>query len=111
MAVREEVSLVARNEIRKNLRSTKGIVMFVFFMLGGMLPTVGSIILNNMLKSAGGKEKGARAAEAVGTQPGQRCVSKQAGASMDVGPGNRPESSRGLKEPAVGAEPFSARLP
>jgi ABC-type transport system involved in multi-copper enzyme maturation permease subunit len=56
MAVRAEVQIVALHEMRKNLRSTKGIVMFILFLLGGTLPTVGAMVLNSMLKSAGGRE-------------------------------------------------------
>jgi hypothetical protein len=56
MAVREEVGLIALHEIKKNIRSLKGIVMFVLFTLGGMVPTVGQIVLDNMRRSAGMKE-------------------------------------------------------
>jgi ABC-type transport system involved in multi-copper enzyme maturation permease subunit len=38
MSLWEEIRLVAQHELRKNLRSTKGIVMFVLFVLGGALP-------------------------------------------------------------------------
>lgn len=56
MAVREEVGLVALHEIKKNIRSLKGIVMFVLFTLGGLVPTVGQMALDSWRRSAGMKE-------------------------------------------------------
>ncbi len=40
-----EAGLTALRELRRNLRSTKGIAMFVLFFLGGAIPSVGQILL------------------------------------------------------------------
>ncbi len=53
MAVQQEVGLVALREIRKNLRSTKGIAMFVLFFLGGAVPSVAQILIQRAQQSAG----------------------------------------------------------
>ena len=51
MAVREEVQ-IALYELRKNLRSKKGIAMFVLFFLGGAVPSVGQILIDNAQRAA-----------------------------------------------------------
>jgi ABC-type transport system involved in multi-copper enzyme maturation permease subunit len=38
-----EVGLTAQREVRRNLESTKGIVMFVLFFLGGLIPRLGQL--------------------------------------------------------------------
>jgi ABC-type transport system involved in multi-copper enzyme maturation permease subunit len=53
MAVQHEVGLVALREIRKNLRSTKGIAMFVLFFLGGAVPSVASVLFERAKQDAG----------------------------------------------------------
>ncbi len=48
----EEAALTAQREIRRNLRSTKGIAMFVLFFLGGAVPSVIQVLLQ---RSADGR--------------------------------------------------------
>lgn len=48
-----EVGLTAQREIRRNLRSTKGIAMFVLFFLGGAVPSVLQVLLIRFATSAG----------------------------------------------------------
>jgi len=43
-----EVGLVAQREILRNIRSTKGIAMFVLFFLGGLVPAVARLMLRKM---------------------------------------------------------------
>jgi ABC-type transport system involved in multi-copper enzyme maturation permease subunit len=51
--VQQEVSLTAFREIRKNLRSAKGIAMCSLFFLGGAVPSVGQVLLTKATASAG----------------------------------------------------------
>jgi ABC-type transport system involved in multi-copper enzyme maturation permease subunit len=51
MLLREE-ALVARHELSRNLRSKKGIAMFVLFVLGGAVPSVLSILIENAERAA-----------------------------------------------------------
>lgn len=44
-----EAGLTALRELRRNLRSTKGIAMFVLFFLGGAIPSVGQVLLTKMI--------------------------------------------------------------
>lgn len=44
-----EAGLTALRELRRNLRSTKGIAMFVLFFLGGAIPTVGQVLLAKLV--------------------------------------------------------------
>jgi len=44
-----EAGLTALRELRRNLRSTKGIAMFVLFFLGGAIPSVGQILLSQVV--------------------------------------------------------------
>jgi ABC-type transport system involved in multi-copper enzyme maturation permease subunit len=53
MAVQHEIGLVALREIRKNLRSTKGIAMFVLFFLGGVIPSVIGVLAQRAAQDAG----------------------------------------------------------
>ena len=39
-----EVGLTALRELRRNLRSAKGVAMFVLFFLGGSIPTIGEVL-------------------------------------------------------------------
>ena len=43
-----EVGIVAKRELLRNLRSTKGIAMFVLFFLGGLIPAVVRLMLKKM---------------------------------------------------------------
>lgn len=52
MAVQQEVGFVALREIRKNLRSTKGIAMFVLFFLGGAVPSVAQVLIERAQQDA-----------------------------------------------------------
>ena len=52
MSLSEEIGLVAQHEIRRNVRSLKGIVMFVLFFLLGTLPVLGKILVDNAAKEA-----------------------------------------------------------
>jgi ABC-type transport system involved in multi-copper enzyme maturation permease subunit len=51
--VQQEVTLTAFREIRKNLRSAKGIAMFSLFFLGGAVPSVLQVLLTKVTQSAG----------------------------------------------------------
>lgn len=44
-----EAGLTAQRELRRNLRSAKGIAMFVLFFLGGAIPSVGQILLGQVV--------------------------------------------------------------
>lgn len=44
-----EAGLTALRELRRNLRSTKGIAMFVLFFLGGAIPSVGQVLLTKIV--------------------------------------------------------------
>jgi ABC-type transport system involved in multi-copper enzyme maturation permease subunit len=44
-----EAGLTALRELRRNLRSTKGIAMFVLFFLGGAIPSVGQVLLTQIV--------------------------------------------------------------
>ena len=44
-----EVALTAQREVRRNLESTKGIVMVALFFLGGILPRLMQLITERML--------------------------------------------------------------
>jgi ABC-type transport system involved in multi-copper enzyme maturation permease subunit len=44
-----EAGLTALRELRRNLRSTKGIAMFVLFFLGGTIPSVGQVLLTRIV--------------------------------------------------------------
>ena len=46
-----EIALVVARELRKNLRSVKGIVLLVMSLLGGLLATLGAIKLGELEKS------------------------------------------------------------
>lgn len=48
-----EVGLTAQRELRRNLRSTKGIAMFVLFFLGGLLPSVIQLMIKRAMDGAG----------------------------------------------------------
>jgi ABC-type transport system involved in multi-copper enzyme maturation permease subunit len=52
MSLSEEIRLVAQHEIKRNLRSLKGIVMFVLFFLLGTVPILLKILGDNMVKEA-----------------------------------------------------------
>src|SRR5262245_3477684 len=45
MSAVDEAALTAAREIRRNLRSTKGIAMFVLFFLGGVIWNVGRAVV------------------------------------------------------------------
>lgn len=51
MALREGV-LVAQHELRRNLRSKKGIAMFILFVLGGAVPSIVQILLDDAARAA-----------------------------------------------------------
>ena len=53
MSAQAEVAVTAQREIRKNLRSAKGIAMFVLFVLGGLIPRLISLLLQRYAKEAG----------------------------------------------------------
>lgn len=55
MSAAAEVGLTAGREIRKNLRSTKGIAMFALFVVGGLLLPLGKILIDRLAKSEGGQ--------------------------------------------------------
>ncbi len=44
-----EAGLTALRELRRNLRSAKGIAMFVLFFVGGAIPSVGQILLGQVV--------------------------------------------------------------
>lgn len=44
-----EAGLTALRELRRNLRSTKGIAMFVLFFLGGAIPSVGQVLFTKIV--------------------------------------------------------------
>jgi ABC-2 type transport system permease protein len=44
-----EAGLTAMRELRRNLRSAKGIAMFALFFLGGAIPSVGQILLGQLV--------------------------------------------------------------
>ena len=48
-----EAGLTAQRELRRNLRSTKGIAMFVLFFLGGAVPSVLQVLLERAMHKAG----------------------------------------------------------
>src|SRR5262245_7923284 len=49
MSPAREAALTAAREIRRNLRSTKGIAMFVLFFLGGAVVSVGRAIVLKLI--------------------------------------------------------------
>jgi ABC-2 family transporter protein len=51
-----EAGLTALRELRRNLRSTKGIAMFVLFFLGGAIPSIGQILLAKVIDTRTMKE-------------------------------------------------------
>ena len=53
MSAQAEVAVTAEREIRKNLRSAKGIAMFVLFVLGGLVPRLISLLVQRYAKEAG----------------------------------------------------------
>ena len=53
MTVYNEVTLTAGREIRRNLRSTKGIVMFVLFLLGGLIPSLIQVFVLRLSMQSG----------------------------------------------------------
>jgi ABC-type transport system involved in multi-copper enzyme maturation permease subunit len=56
MSAIAEAGLTAAREIRRNLRSTKGIAMFVLFFLGGALPSVLEVIFFRIVNVDSGKD-------------------------------------------------------
>ena len=56
MAVFEEVGLVALRELSRNLRSKKGIAMFVLFFLGGAVPSLARIFLDRARVQMGAQD-------------------------------------------------------
>lgn len=53
MGIEKEVLLTAQRELRRNLRSTKGIAMFVLFVLGGTIPSLVQVLIERAAKTAG----------------------------------------------------------
>jgi len=52
MSLWEEIRLVAQHEIKRNVKSLKGIIMFILFFLLGTLPVLGRILIDNAAKEA-----------------------------------------------------------
>jgi len=52
MSVWEEIGLVTRHELKRNLKSAKGIVMFALFLLGGAVPALIMILVEHAQKLA-----------------------------------------------------------
>lgn len=56
MSSAREAGLTALREIRRNLRSTKGIAMFVLFFLGGAVPSVVQVVFLKLIDNTTMKE-------------------------------------------------------
>src|SRR5215218_1104940 len=56
MSSAREAGLTALREIRRNLRSTKGIAMFVLFFLGGAVPSVLQVLFLRFVDTSTGQE-------------------------------------------------------
>jgi ABC-type transport system involved in multi-copper enzyme maturation permease subunit len=57
MSQTAEIGLTAARELRKNLRSVKGIAMFVLFVLGGLVPRLIAITLERWARGPGGEAR------------------------------------------------------